>query len=50
MKLNQCKGVFIEDCTINGARDNAVDMVAVQVRAEGNIALSGLMHKILMHT
>ena len=31
VKLNQCRGVWIEGCDISGARDNAVDMVAVQV-------------------
>jgi hypothetical protein len=30
VKVNQCRGVYIERCDISGAWDNAVDFVAVQ--------------------
>ncbi|KAG2442216.1 hypothetical protein HYH02_009700 [Chlamydomonas schloesseri] len=30
VKLNQCAGVFVEGCSVAGAGDNAIDMVAVQ--------------------
>lgn len=30
LKVNQCQHVYIEDCDISGAWDNAVDFVAVQ--------------------
>jgi fibronectin type 3 domain-containing protein len=30
LKINQCQYVYIEDCNIHGADDNAVDFVAVQ--------------------
>lgn len=30
LKVNQCQNVYVEDCDISGAWDNAVDFVAVQ--------------------
>ncbi|MCO5044116.1 MAG: right-handed parallel beta-helix repeat-containing protein [Kiritimatiellae bacterium] len=30
VKVNQCQNIYIEDCDISGAGDNAVDFVAVQ--------------------
>jgi Right handed beta helix region len=30
VKINQCKGVYIENCDISGADDNAIDIFAVQ--------------------
>ncbi|MBM3499932.1 MAG: right-handed parallel beta-helix repeat-containing protein [Armatimonadetes bacterium] len=30
VKMNQCRRIYIEDCDIAGAHDNAVDFVAVQ--------------------
>ena len=30
VKVNQCQYIYIEDCDISGADDNAVDFVAVQ--------------------
>ncbi len=30
VKINQCKGVYIENCDISGADDNAVDIFAVE--------------------
>jgi hypothetical protein len=30
VKVNQCQYMYIEDCDISGADDNAVDFVAVQ--------------------
>jgi hypothetical protein len=30
IKINQCKGVYIENCDISGADDNAIDLFAVE--------------------
>lgn len=41
--MNQCKGVYIEECDFAIATDNAIDAVAVQVGAQ--VMLASLRHR-----
>ncbi len=46
VKLNQCRGVYIEHCDFAVSTDNAIDAVAVQVGKAGSSDAASAMAMI----